>query len=442
MRELCLFCIQLLFNRCTTMPKKRKSPQPWNLAQKLIFRFFFIYFAINLFPFPLDYIPGAEFLFQYYDKMWESITPWVGQSVLGLDYRFSGEPTGSGDRTHDYVRIFLCLLIALLGTIFWSIRNQKTEHEKLYKWFNVYIRYFLAFTLLSFGFSRVFPDQFPDPWLYRYVETYGNLSPMGLIVSFLGHSSEYVVFTGLVQVLAGTLLIFRRTATIGALIAIGFLSNLLTLYFAYDVPMKLFTAMLLFQGFIVLASDWQRLSSVFLFNRDSQKVDQSVAISDPKWKKPMLIAKIIIIGYVYYSFIDHGISNTLTWEPRPKLYGLYDVEVYRKNGGNLPPLTTNPERWRSLTIDKTNAGVIRMMNDDLLKTRLKIDTLKQTLKIFPRITRDSLVFKYIEKPADSILILKGKYRNNFLYLKLNKLNIEKFRVRRKFQWVHERPYDR
>jgi hypothetical protein len=82
----------------------------------------------------------------------------------------------------------------------------------------------------------------------------------------MGYSAPYNVFTGGVELLAGLLLFSRRLTTIGALLSIAALTNVLMLS-SYDVHVKLFTLHLLAMGVFLLAPDLRRLGNVFLFNR-------------------------------------------------------------------------------------------------------------------------------------------------------------------------------
>src|SRR5262249_47905614 len=48
----------------------------WSLAQRIAFRFFFAYFVIYSFPYPLSTIPGADKLFGPYHKIGPLVIPW------------------------------------------------------------------------------------------------------------------------------------------------------------------------------------------------------------------------------------------------------------------------------------------------------------------------------------------------------------------------------
>jgi hypothetical protein len=69
------------------------------------------------------------------------------------------------------------------------------------------------------------------------------------------------------EVLAGVLLVWRRTATLGALIAAGVMANVVMLNFCYDVPVKLMSSHLLVCALLIAYSDGVRLLNAFVLNQ-------------------------------------------------------------------------------------------------------------------------------------------------------------------------------
>jgi hypothetical protein len=70
-----------------------------------------------------------------------------------------------------------------------------------------------------YGAAKVFKSQFPDPPASRLLEPLGEMSPMGLLWSFMGASEAYTVFGGLAETIPAILLMFGRTTLLGALAA-------------------------------------------------------------------------------------------------------------------------------------------------------------------------------------------------------------------------------
>ncbi len=75
---------------------------------------------------------------------------------------------------------------------------------------------------------------------------------MGLLWTFMGYSKTYNLFTGLVEFTAGALLFIPRLSTLGSLLSVGALANVLLLNLSYDVPVKLYSFNLLLMGLFLM----------------------------------------------------------------------------------------------------------------------------------------------------------------------------------------------
>lgn len=64
----------------------------WSVMQKLLFRFFAIYFFIYIFPFPGEYIPFTDFLYKWYSTIWNALVPWAGKNILHVGYPITVKP--------------------------------------------------------------------------------------------------------------------------------------------------------------------------------------------------------------------------------------------------------------------------------------------------------------------------------------------------------------
>ena len=120
--------------------------------------------------------------------------------------------------------VFVLLLCSALIAIVWSLLDRRrSEYQSLHAWVRLLVRYSLAISLFWYGFDKVFVAQMAPAWMYleRLVERFGDMSPAGLLWAFIGYSPAYQIFGGLAEVAAASLLLFRRTTTLGALIAMS-----------------------------------------------------------------------------------------------------------------------------------------------------------------------------------------------------------------------------
>ncbi len=57
---------------------------------------------------------------------------------------------------------------------------------------------------------------------------------MGVLWWMMGSSPAYTIFSGSIETLGGALLLFRRTATLGAIVSAGAMLNVWMLNMCYD----------------------------------------------------------------------------------------------------------------------------------------------------------------------------------------------------------------
>src|SRR5436190_7348124 len=151
------------------------EPQPiqsWPLWLRFAFRFVCCYWLLYIEPPPIGYL-------------WHAVVPWVAVHFFHITgqaatYFF----TGSGDTTLAYVQTLLCFLISLAAAVIWTgLDKRRPNYIVLHGWLRLMVRYTLAWMLFSYGFSKVFPVQFPRNSLWRMIEVYGDFSPMGVVWS-------------------------------------------------------------------------------------------------------------------------------------------------------------------------------------------------------------------------------------------------------------------
>lgn len=100
------------------------------------------------------------------------------------------------------------------------------------------LRLAVALELLVYGWSKVFLMQMGRADFSDALVTHGEMSPMGLLWRFVGYSPLFQVLSGCAEVLAGALLLWRRTAWLGALVGMFDMGFVFILNMAYDVPVK------------------------------------------------------------------------------------------------------------------------------------------------------------------------------------------------------------
>src|SRR5690606_21910830 len=200
--------------------------------------------------------------------------------------------------------------------------------------------------LLTYGFAKIFPTQFPFPSPLRLLQTYGDSSPMGLAWTFMGYSPGFSMFTGLAEALGGFFLFFRRTTVFGALLSITVLGNVVAMNFFYDIPVKLYSAHLLVIAVLIIAPDIPRLAA-FFFSRQALPAPGAVPGLSRRWMRiTRIVLKAIfvpgVVGMMAWSNLKP--SRAMKKASDMPLYGLYEVTSFERNAESVPPMATDSTR--------------------------------------------------------------------------------------------------
>jgi uncharacterized membrane protein YphA (DoxX/SURF4 family) len=420
--------------------------QPWSGAKKLSFRFVFSFFGLLIFPFPLHYIPYSyKAVFKYYGQAIEWLSLQVGKYMLGIQ-NLKNKPNGSGDTTYDWVQMLTLLMVGMAIALIWSLLDRKRPaYRALYRWLLMIVSLYLMYYMFAYGFAKVFYLQFREPNLERLFQTYGNSSPMRLMWTFMGASHTYTVFAGASEVLAGLLLIFRKTRTFGGLVTVGVMFNVFMMNMSYDIPVKIFSFQLMAMGLWVAYADYPRLIAVLVTQKDSlPSSGHQPLFTRLRYQRILVVVQLVLIGYISYLMISARLKGQKTYgvdRPKPALYGIYETEKFVKNGQTMPPLLTDTTRWRRLLIDYPKRISVMRMDDRFIRYKAKTDTVKKQMILNTykdTVNKYTLTYEQLGKD----LKLKGVLQKDTVEIHLKHYPKENFLLlNRGFHWINEWPYN-
>lgn len=416
--------------------------RPWPLAARIGFRVLVAYFALFNFVLIRNALgPGWWTL----EALWHPLIPWIGKHVLRLSAEIHTDPTGSGDTLYQWLLCVLWLVTAAVAAAVWSIVNRRrARYDRLAEILRVVLRYQLAFQMLSYGLAKVFKLQFPAPEPGRLTELYGDSSPMGLLWTFMGASTAYTVFSGVAEVLGGLLLLFRRTTTLGALVVLGVMTNVVLLNFSYDVPVKLLSLHLLIMALALLAPDARRLADLLVLHRPTtpRPFAWVPKTSRRRWARRIVktTALTVLVGFYVRGSIE-ALAEYGDHAAKPRTYGSYDVEEQTRDGKTVPPLLTNPTRFRSGFIDRSWGG-LRTGGDIGLSFQLP-----------PKDGVDAMVNAFLPAqhapgqlrfttPDPEHVVLEGTIGGEKMRVRLKRRDMPSLLVSRGFHLISEGPFNR
>jgi hypothetical protein len=286
------------------------SDSTWPSANRILFRFFFVYFALYFNP--LNFftaIPGFYWFAEWVNHPLDLLVNFMNSRF----FRIKGVLVpmgGSGDTSYGWALFYTQFLLAVVGTVVWSILDRRrSAYPKLYYFLGLGLRYTVAGTAFSYGILKVFAMQMYFPNLSQLATPLGDFLPMRFSWLFIGYSTPYQVFSGIAEVLVALLLIWRNTALLGSLLSVGVFANVFMLNMSYDIPVKIYSFHLLLASTYLVWQERERLIGFFLRNSPTLPSAVYTPISRSKWfnisrwvlKIFFLITSFGMVTYNYYA---------------------------------------------------------------------------------------------------------------------------------------------
>ena len=427
------------------------SNDEWKGYEKWAFRIFSVYFFIQAVP--LDW--------KFYRNLF-SIN-WLHLRFSDIFYISRYTPQIFSDRAstgwglNTYTDWLVILGIAIVGAVIWTYPDKHAkDYNKLYYWIRVIVRYRLAIGIIAYGFIKFFPLQSPYPSLSNLNTHYGEFSRWKLFSLSLGIVPNYESFLGLVEILAGSLLFFRKTSTIGALMVVVFTGNVFMSNLAYDGGETTYSLYLITLALFLLTFDILRLFVLIGLERPVQPNHFKIMRSQ-KGQSARLVLKTLFIfffvflyGYKTWSAYHHDVYQYPQTAGLKDADGLYDVSEFKINSTALPYSATDTSRWKNVVFEKwatlsigTNktikidSAVTEEINDkDVDRSyeaagsigrqyySYRIDTAGRQLILQNKnhnYPNDKLVLHYT-RPDNSKLILSGVEGRDTIYVVLNRID--------------------
>jgi hypothetical protein len=377
--------------------------------------------------------------------LWNVAVQWTATHVFHVSA--TTLPNGSGDTTWNYVQVFCVAVLASAGAGFWSFLDRlESDTPRLRVLFRLWIRFWLATAMLSYGLIKVVPMQFTAPSADLLDLPYGEASPMGALWRFMGTSAPYTMFAGTFEVLAGSLLAFRRTTLLGSLVATAVLVNIVALNFCYDVPVKLYSLHLLAMAFILAAPDSGTLIRFFVKHEPAAPVPDPPLFGSPRATRIAGAAVgVVLLLYVASSVIAGAQQRYATDPSALPLAGSWRVDTIRLlNDQGVP--ANDGGLWRSVTFYQN--GMLVRPRDRLVRVEyytLTLDAPRRLLKLLGTSSapdREALMLRYTLVTPEH-LELDGAAGAGTLHASLTRIDAAAFPlVTRGFHWINEYPFNR
>lgn len=417
----------------------------WHPLTRVAFRFCVTYFGLFCLLFPeitfiLTGVIGR--LLPQGAVSWQMnalgpLTEWVGWHMFGTDASLH-QDSGSGDQAAMWVLMFTVLAVALTATAAWSVLDRRRgAYPRLHAWFSVFLRVCLGGEMLYSGAIKVIPLQMPTPPLTALLQPYGQLSPTSVLWLQVGTSHPYEIALGAVEVAAGVLLFWPRTATLGALLSLASMAQVFLMNMTFDVSVKILSLELLLIATVLLAPQARRLANILLLEKPSPPVTQPALFTSGRANRVATSVQVglgawVLVGWMLISWLDwHQYGDA---RPKPELYGIWSVTQFSLDGASLPPLTTQRDRWQRLIIEDPDRLTYQWMDGALVTVPAAIDAHKIALSAATPPTTLT-----IDRTGPDRMRLSGELDGKPVTMTLKRLNLNRFQRGHGFHWVQQYP---
>ncbi|MEO8854353.1 MAG: hypothetical protein ABI359_11260 [Ginsengibacter sp.] len=282
------------------MKQTNKETQNWTYIKKILCRFFFSFFVFEYFFHPGLYVlisGGNPSVRTWFKKIYNPIYDYINNHILHL---IQGETSLT---INNYIFHLMAITIAIVATILWSVMDKRRKsYQRADFWLRHILKYLLAINIFSYGILKLLAVQMRAPDINALDTPLGQLPISSLMVYFMGSSSFYECFTGLVEVTAALLLVFPKTYVMGLMVLTGILINILMLNIGYDYFGMTHNVIAMFLApCVYLLYPYLKSIMDFLFNKKQVALYKPTNPIGSKLYKPISILSAII--FIFLTFV-------------------------------------------------------------------------------------------------------------------------------------------
>ncbi|KLT67233.1 hypothetical protein [Pedobacter sp. BMA] len=330
----------------------------------------------------------------------------------------TGMPPKSGFLI-DYIDWGIALLIGLIGALIWSAFDRRSKsYPILYYWIRVVVRYRAGIGIIGFGFTKLFPTQMPFPSLGLLNTNFGDFTAQKIYWLSVGIVPWYQVFGGVVEILAGTLLLFRKTTTFGAILLIAALGDITFVNYAYDGGVHVYAFYFVVLGLFLAADDFPKLYNLLILERYT--VPFRIY---PDFRKPLLkytrIGLKVLTFVIFFGIMTYTEIINFKYDPYKQpatagvrnLRGNYRVSEFKINGVDIPYNPLDSTRWQEATFENWSTLTFRVNRPVLVDPSngggSPMRDIQRTFEI-SGVAGGQRAFHYYADTLDKVLYLQDK----------------------------------
>lgn len=319
----------------------------------------------------------------------------------------------------DYVDWGIALVFALVGTLIWTAFDRKRKsYHILYYWIRVVVRYRAGIGIIGFGFTKLFPTQMPYPSLGLLNSNFGDFTAQKIYWLSVGVVPWYQVFGGVVEIVAGAMLFFRKTSTFGAILLAAALGDITFVNYAYDGGVHVYAFYFVLLGLFIAADDFPKLYNLLILERYTVPFRVYPDFRKP-WLKYTRITLKVLTFVIFFGVLTYTEVINFKYDPykQPatagvkKLRGNYRVSEFKINGEVIPFNPLDSTRWQEATFENWTTLTFKINRPVLIDPSngggSPMRDIQRTFEI-SGVAGGQRAFHYYADTVDKVLYLQDK----------------------------------
>jgi hypothetical protein len=212
--------------------------------------------------------------------------------------------------------------------------------------FRIVSRYVVAGALVHSGMRMVLDLAGIHTGPVEWVTPLGEFSGAQFAGIWMGVSPIFQTLGGLVEIVAGLLLLSPRTTTLGAMIAAGCFTNSLMLHLCFRPEPWADDAILLLLSIYLVLLDWRTLMNLLLLDRPTTPISVKPTWETPRTREIGFVLKGVFVAYFVFVATFGMLRIAQDDKVHSEWSGVYSVASFSPTNSDVH------HRWRIAAIDR------------------------------------------------------------------------------------------
>jgi len=405
--------------------KQLRQVKDWTATQKILFRFFFLFFSLQILTENfLGFLFGGDhlFMFDLAANIFTRPCLWLNDQIFHFKYKPLSWTIYSAS-LHT-IRDIVYLVVSIFGCLIWTLFDRKRKnYDRLHYWFSWTLIMVMSYIIYGYGIIKLIPVQMSFPSYTELIKPLGELRPFDLIWDSFGYGRPYQIFCGFFEVVSAILILFRRTRIIGLLLMASVTLNVMMINYTYQVGVLTTSFYMFLIILFLLAPYLNELFHFLVMHKTASLVKINyVPTNNLATRTSVIVGFLLLINsFVLNTHASYKIYNQRKIIAQSRQYSLVKNFMADSAGQNVS------NRWKIWAERKIgeNKMVTIVMDDIKMRKEYKMesDSLQHTVILEPVNSKDTTALHFdLRNATQTDWTLKGMMQGKNTEVQFHKIN--------------------